>query len=309
MSFKVEHDYEGIQTRPENFVFPSMLQGQVTKSSQWEPVVISLADEIDSDTAIMIATQLRKAEDSGQPFVPFYIDSPGGSVYGLLSIVESMRRCKIPIYTFTSGLAASCAACVFCMGKRRFMTRNARLLMHDVSVDFSGDTSMTSSNIKEEANEMRRLNKMILRIMAENTGHPPNYFIDLIKTRRNNDIYVDARQALEWNMATDIGFPLVRVVHTTTMNISTLPEPTFDVTEKDDDLKLSGHSDSGSEEDSDEEHTQKHPLPPKAQNKDKKEDDGDGDDDDGDTKPSLGDFVKPKPKKIKNPKKKRMRTE
>jgi ATP-dependent Clp endopeptidase proteolytic subunit ClpP len=308
MSFKVEHEYEGIQTRPDNFVFPSMLQGQITKSSQWEPVVISLTDEIDSDTAIMIATQLRKAEDSGQPFVPFYIDSPGGSVYGLLSIVESMRRCKIPIYTFTSGLAASCAACVFCMGKRRFMTRNARLLMHDVSVDFSGDTSLTSSNIKEEANEMRRLNKMILRIMAENTGHPPNYFINIIKTRRNNDIYVDARQALEWKMATEIGFPLVQVVHTTKMNISTLPEPTFTVTEKDagGDLKQSDHLDSGSEEDSDEEHTHStQPRPSKSQNTDREENDGDNDD----AKFSLGDFVDPKPKKTKNPKKKRTRTE
>lgn len=298
MSFKVEHDYEGIQVRPDNFVFPSMLQGQVTKSSQWEPVVISLADEIDSDTATMIASQLRKAEDSGQPFIPFYIDSPGGSVYGLLSIVESMRRCKIPIYTFTSGLAASCAACVFCMGKRRFMTRNARLLVHDVSVDFSGDTSMTSSNIKEEANEMRRLNRMILRIMAENTGHPPNYFINLIKTRRNNDIYVDARQALEWKMATDIGFPLVRVVHTTAMNISVLPEPTFIVSEKDNDC-----ADSDEEEDSDEE------QPPKQQKPSKKDDDDEDGDEPDDANPSLGDFVEPKPKKIKKSKKKRMRTE
>lgn len=225
MSFKVDHEYEGIPTRPESFVFPSMLQGHVTKSTQWEPVVVNLTDEIDSDTATAVAIQLRKAEDNGQTFVPFYIDSPGGSVYGLLSIVESMRRCKIPIYTFTSGLAASCAACVFCMGKRRFMTKYARLLLHDVSVDFSSETSMTSSNIKVEASEMRTLNRTILQIIAENTGHPTNHFVDLIKTKRNNDIYVNAKQAFEWKLATDIGFPIVKVVHSTLMSVSIMPDP------------------------------------------------------------------------------------
>jgi len=236
MSFKVDHTYEGIPMHPESFVFPSMLQGHVTKSTQWEPVVINLTDEIDSDTASSIAIQLRKAEDNGQTFVPFYIDSPGGSVYGLLSIVESMRRCKIPIYTFTSGIAASCAACVFCMGKRRFMTKYARLLLHDVSVDFSNETSMTSTNIKVESNEMRTLNRIILQIIAENTGHPSNYFVDLIKTKRNNDIYVNAKQAIEWKMATDIGFPIVKVVHTTVMTVSVMPDPVLHVeTENDSD--------------------------------------------------------------------------
>lgn len=223
MSFKVEHEYKGITTRPDNFVFPTLLQGPTTKSNQWEPVVVNIIDEIDTDTAVMVASQLRKAEESGQDFVPFFIDSVGGSVYGLLSIIESMRRCKVPIYTFTSGLAASCAACIFSAGVRRFMTKYARLLIHDVSVDFSSETSMTSTNIKVEANEMRILNKTIFRIIAENTGHPIDFFVDLIKTKRNNDVYVSAAQALKWNLATDIGYPVVKIVHTTTMSLDVMP--------------------------------------------------------------------------------------
>lgn len=256
MSFKVEHAYEGIQVRPETFVFPSMLQGHVTKSSQWEPVVINLVDEIDSDTATSIALQLRKAEDNGQSFVPFYIDSPGGSVYGLLSIVESMRRCKIPIYTFTSGIAASCAACVFCMGTRRFMTKYSRLLLHDVSVDFSSETSMTSSNIKVEANEMRTLNRTILQIIAENTGHPTNYFVNLIKTKRNNDIYVSAKQAMEWKMATDIGFPIVEVTHSTLMSVSIMDDPIFNAEKNAGD----GAEDSDQDKDDSDEEKESHPV-------------------------------------------------
>jgi len=255
MSFKVDHKYTGIVARPETFLFPSALQGLLSKSSQWEPVVINLTDEIDADTAIQVAQQLRKAEDTGQTFVPFYIESPGGSVYGLLSIVEAMRRCKVPIYTFTSGIAASCAACVFCMGQRRFMTRHARLLLHDVSVDFSSETSMTTTNIKAEAKEMRRLNRTILQLIAENTGHPINYFADLIKTKRNNDIYVTADEALAWQMATDIGFPVVKVKHATTMSLSVLRDTSArraeDDTDDDDDSDTDKTSASDDDNDSD----------------------------------------------------------
>lgn len=251
MAFKVEHEFKGLQGKPEALVLPSLLQGSTTKNTHWEPVVINLVDEIDSDTAIAVAAALRKAEETGQPFVPFYIDSPGGSVYGLMSIIEAMRRCKIPIYTFTSGIAASCAACIFSAGKRRFMSKYARLLIHDVSVDFSGETTMTSSNIKVEATEMRVLNRTIFQIMAENTGHPTNFFVDLIKTKRNNDIYVNAERALEWKLATDIGFPTVRVQHEVTMALEFTPDtppkvekkrPPYPVADEDEEA-TSGESD------------------------------------------------------------------
>ncbi len=226
MAFKIDHEYSGIQTRPEVHMYQNLLSGTVPKVNQWEPVVINLVEEIDSEIAIGIANLLRKAEESGQSFVPFFIESPGGSVYGLMSIMESMRRCKIPIYTFTSGIAASCAACIFTAGKRRFMSRYARLLIHDVSVDFSGETTMTSTNIKVEANEMRILNRNIFQIMAENTGQPPNFFVDLVKTKRNNDIYVNAEKALELKLATDIGFPSVLIKHKLTMELNFVPEKT-----------------------------------------------------------------------------------
>jgi ATP-dependent protease ClpP protease subunit len=290
MSFKVEHEYDGIQTQPPTFVYPSMLQGQVSKSSQWEPVVISLTEEIDSDVATFVSEELKKAENTNQPFVPFYIDSPGGSVYGLMSIITAMQNCKIPIYTFTSGLAASCAACIFCLGKRRFMTKHARLLIHDVSLNFSGENSLTSSNIKAESNEMHRINKIILQTMAENIGHPPKYFIDIIKTRRNNDIYVDAKQALQWKMATDIGFPVVKVNHSVTMNLEFKSDSSVTTTldQKSPVLVKDEETEDDSDDDTDVDVSQE------------KVDDGNKDDDIDKVDDVEKDTVKPKQKRARN---------
>jgi ATP-dependent Clp protease protease subunit len=220
MSFTVEHIYKGIPPKNQSLVVPSFMGGLTTKSFQWEPIVISLTDEVNSESASMITEELKKAEETGQPFVPFFIHSLGGEVYALMSIIEAMRRCKIPIYTFVSGYAASCAACIFTCGKRRFMSEHSRLLIHDVSVDFGSDASITSSNIKVEAKEMRSLNRIIFQIMAENVGHDKSFFIDLIKNTRNNDIYVDAKKAIEWKLATEIGFPVVTVNHVTSMDIT-----------------------------------------------------------------------------------------
>jgi ATP-dependent Clp protease protease subunit len=227
MCFRVEHEFKGIQNKPETIVMPQMLAGQWSKTNYWKPVVCELTDEVDATSAIQIAEKLREAEELGQSFVPFFVHSNGGEVYALMSIVESMRRCKIPIYTYVSGYAASCAACIFSCGTRRFMARHARLLIHDVSVDFSQESNMTSSNLKTEAKEMRNLNKIIFQIMSENTGHPLHYFTNLVKIKRNNDIYVDAALALEWKLATDIGYPVVKVTHETTMNLDFVPETPF----------------------------------------------------------------------------------
>ena len=224
MCFRVEHEFKGIHNKPETIIMPQMLTGQWSKTNHWKPVVCELVDEVDANSATQISEKLREAEELGQTFVPFFIHSNGGEVYALMSIVESMKRCKVPIYTYVSGYAASCAACIFSCGTRRFMSRNARLLIHDVSVDFSQESNMTSSNLKTEAKEMRNLNKTIFQIMAENAGHPSNFFINLVKNKRNNDIYVDAAQALEWKLATDIGYPVVKVSHETTMKLDFLPD-------------------------------------------------------------------------------------
>jgi ATP-dependent protease ClpP protease subunit len=226
MSFRVEHQFTGIRCKPDNIVIPQLI-GQLKKAGHWEPIVCELCDDVDATSAQHIAEKLRQAEEAEQPFVPFFIHSNGGEVYSLMSIVESMRRCKIPIYTFVSGYAASCAACIFSCGQKRFMARHARLLIHDVSVDFSQESAMTSSNLKTEAKEMRSLNKTIFQIMAENCGHDKNFFINLVKNKRNNDIYVGAAQALEWKLATDIGYPVVKVRHETTMSLDFLRDECF----------------------------------------------------------------------------------
>jgi ATP-dependent protease ClpP protease subunit len=224
MSFKIEHIFEGIQGKNETIIIPNLLQGFASKSSYWEPVSIHIGEDIDIDMANSVADKLKQAENNDQPFIPVFIHSNGGDVYSCLNIVESIKRCKIPIYTFVNSCAFSCGAVIFSCGKQRFMGKYARLLLHDVSIDIGQDTSISSSNLNVESKEMRKLNRQMFEIMAENTGHPKNYYLDLLKTQRNNDVYLDGKKALELNLATCMGIPIVKVTHTTTMTLDIIEE-------------------------------------------------------------------------------------
>jgi ATP-dependent Clp protease protease subunit len=220
MSVKVEYDYKGIQPKRESVIMQGggfLGNNRSCKTLEFTPVTISLTEDVDSDMATTIAEKLAEAEANGQPFVPMYIHSGGGCTYSLMSIVESIRQSNVPVYTIVTALAASAAACIFSCGKRRFMGRHAKLLLHDVSIDFGEESNMTTSNLKVEAKEMRDLNKKIFRIIAENTDNDPKFFADIVKGKRNNDIYVNGRQALKWKLATDVGYPVFKVTHTIDM--------------------------------------------------------------------------------------------
>jgi ATP-dependent protease ClpP protease subunit len=210
MALRVDYEYPSdIQPSLEVIRVPGPLgSSKKVKTCSWEPVVINITEDVDIDLATSIAHSVHEAEDNGQPFIPVYIHSTGGCVYSLLSIVDTFRNSSIPIYTCVTGLAASAAACIFSCGYKRFMGPHARLLLHDVSVDF-GDTDMTTSNLKVESREVQKLNRALFEIMAENVGADPDFFSKKLKARRNNDVYVSPKRAMQWNLATDLGTPKI----------------------------------------------------------------------------------------------------
>lgn len=60
------------------------------------------------------------------------IHSGGGDAVAGLRAVDLIQSSKIPIYTIATGIAASAAAFMLVAGKRRFMTKNAYVLIHQI---------------------------------------------------------------------------------------------------------------------------------------------------------------------------------
>jgi len=169
------------------------------------PVICELRDELCFDDAKKLSEAIALAYQRKQPYLLYYINSPGGDVSDALEIVHLMTASPVPIYTVNVGCAASAAFTIFCHGKRRFMAQHARLMLHDVSVDFSARTK--GADMKTESAEMERLLEILLGTAEENCQLPKHTFQNMLKENHNADKYILLEEAIKLNIATDTGIP------------------------------------------------------------------------------------------------------
>lgn len=163
------------------------------------------------ESAKVFSREVSFAHQSGQPIIPVVIDSYGGDVYALLSMVDTIKTSKVPVATIVEGKAMSCGVVLFTCGTEgfRFIGPNATLMIHDVS---SIEPRKKSEEIKVDARETDRLNKKLYRIMERNIGKPTGYLWDLSQERSRVDWYMMPKEALRHNIANHIGIPSLRTV-------------------------------------------------------------------------------------------------
>ena len=98
------------------------------------PVVIRVR-KFTEDAAKEFSELMRKAHTTGQPVIPIIIDSYGGQVYSLMSMISDIQHSRIPVATIVQGKAMSCGAILFSFGVdgMRYMDPDATVRIHDVS--------------------------------------------------------------------------------------------------------------------------------------------------------------------------------
>ena len=162
------------------------------------PVVIRVRN-FDEAAAKEFSEQMSLAQNTGQPVVPIIIDSYGGQVHSLMSMISDIRHSKIDVATIVQGKAMSCGALLFSFGKEgmRYMDPDATLMIHDVSSMRLGKVE----EIKASAEETERLNKKVYRMMAKNCGHSEDYFLDIVHQKSHADWFLDTPEARKHNLA------------------------------------------------------------------------------------------------------------
>ena len=88
--------------------------------------------EVANDVISWIIDSNMLSEANRPDYLELIINSPGGSLYHGLSIINAMRTSVIPIRTTCIGSASSMAAHIFIQGARgfRYMHRGTSLLFH-----------------------------------------------------------------------------------------------------------------------------------------------------------------------------------
>tara|TARA_B100000212_G_C27362025_1_gene528625 strand:- start:935 stop:1537 length:603 start_codon:yes stop_codon:yes gene_type:complete len=169
-----------------------------------EPVIV-VVNEFNEESAMAFSTAMSLAQNSGQKVVPVVIDSFGGQVYSLMSMIASIKASTIPVATIVQGKAMSCGAILASFGEEglRFMDKNATMMIHDVSSFAFGKIEELKSDVRES----ERLNKQVYQMMARNCGKPDDYFTTLIHEKGHADWFLDAEEAKEHNIVQQLRLP------------------------------------------------------------------------------------------------------
>lgn len=172
------------------------------------PIIVRV-NKFDEDSASKFANEIAAAHNTGQNVIPIVIDSYGGQVYSLMSMISAIKSSELPIATIVEGKAMSCGAVLFSHGDegRRFMDPNATIMIHDVSsMDFG-----KVEELKAGAKEADRLNKIIYTMMAQNCGHEDEYFMEIVDKKKHADWFLDIEEAKKHNLANHARVPTLHI--------------------------------------------------------------------------------------------------
>lgn len=130
--------------------------------------------------------------------IKIYIQSFGGCIYDMWTLIDIMLNSKTPIYTYCTGYAMSAGFKIFLAGHRRFMSKHAVLMYHQVSDLFGGKYK----DIKEKMEDLTLVQKEIEEYVKNRSKVSQKKLNHIKKTKK--DWYIRLEEALEYGFATDI---------------------------------------------------------------------------------------------------------
>ncbi len=157
--------------------------------------VIFLVGPVNDMTANLVVAQLLFLEaENPDKDISLYINSPGGSVTAGMSIYDTMQFVKPDVSTLCVGQAASMGAFLLAAGAKgkRFSLPNSRVMIHQPSGGFQGQ----SSDIQIQAKEIMYLREKLNAILAKHTGRSA----EEIDRDTERDNFMSADESVKYGM-------------------------------------------------------------------------------------------------------------
>ena len=147
----------------------------------------------------MVAQLLYLAAEDPKRDIKLYINSPGGSVYDGLAIIDTMNYIQPDVQTIGVGLQASMGAMLLSCGAKgkRFVLPNARVMIHQPSYG-AGQAKVTDQEI--ELREGLYLKQRLIDILAEQTGKDKK----TIERDMDRDNWMSAEEAKDYGIIDEV---------------------------------------------------------------------------------------------------------
>ncbi len=173
-----------------------------------QPVIIRV-NKFDEASAKEFATRMAMAHNTGQKVIPIIIDSYGGQVYSLMSMIASIKSSELPIATIVEGKAMSCGAVLLSFGESglRFADPDATIMIHDVSSGGHGKIEELKADVKEAD----RLDEKIFTMMSRNCGKKDDYFKKKVFAKKHADWFMSAEEAKRHGLINQLRMPKLSI--------------------------------------------------------------------------------------------------
>ena len=161
--------------------------------------IIFLGGPVEDDIANLIIAQLLFLDsEDPEKEISLYINSPGGVITSGLAIYDTMRYVRAPVSTICTGIAMSMGAVLLAAGApgRRFALPHSRIMIHQGSGGFRGNTPDVFIQVKE----MEQLVRTTQEILAAHTGQT----MEKVVKDTDRDLFLSPEQAVEYGIIDEV---------------------------------------------------------------------------------------------------------
>lgn len=168
------------------------------KGINFKDRIIQITGEIEDTSSFdYLDAALTEMERGSKKAITLKINSPGGSVYEALAMVDRIKDSKCQIVTKCYGHAMSAAGLILAAGKRRLMGSRSWFMYHEISTTFDG----TVAELKDQVAQVEREMKDWARAMSEFSSESTEFWFN---AAHKHDFYLDAEQCVSLGVVDDI---------------------------------------------------------------------------------------------------------
>lgn len=179
---------------------------QITNNIEFHNNNLYLYGNITPDTCASLRSLLTKLESESNIFrenygiepppIKLHIQSNGGTLLHAIYLMDFIHNMKTPVYTYIDGYAASAATIISIAGKKRFMTENSVMLIHQLSSGAEGKYN----EMEDSMENMRTLMNIVKNAYSKFSNIPSSKLNDILI----HDLWLDSKTCKEYGLVDEI---------------------------------------------------------------------------------------------------------
>jgi ATP-dependent Clp protease, protease subunit len=195
-----------MQKQPKDYLVPTVIERNPMGDRAYDIYsrllnerIIFLGEEVNEHTAnLTVAQMIHLAYEDPKKDILFYINSPGGSVYDGLAIIDTMNYIKPDVQTIGIGMQASMGAILLAAGAKgkRSLLPNSRVMIHQPH----GGTQGVMTDMEISLKEGIRTKELLIELMMKYTGQKK----DKVRIDMERDFWMDAKEAVDYGIVDSI---------------------------------------------------------------------------------------------------------